>query len=89
MAERGTAAVFGGLAKAFAKERALKMPSEMPSQDRADQSHSTDSHERTVLKADQARQGVTGHNVRYVLGFGLVGAILVVFLAGFLVKWFG
>ncbi|HLH96021.1 MAG TPA: hypothetical protein VKW08_12985 [Xanthobacteraceae bacterium] len=42
-----------------------------------------------MLKADQARQGVTGHNVRYVLGFGLVGAILVVFLAGFLVKWFG
>jgi hypothetical protein len=29
----------------------------------------------TVLRTDQARQGVTGHNVRYVLGFGLAGAV--------------
>src|SRR5215471_16069252 len=27
-----------------------------------------------VLYGDDARQGVTGHNVRYVLGFGLFGA---------------
>lgn len=26
------------------------------------------------LCADDVRQGVTGHNVRYVLGFGLLGA---------------
>ena len=26
----------------------------------------------SVLPARRARQGVTGHNVRYVLGFGLV-----------------
>ena len=31
---------------------------------------------RTELSADQARQGVTGHGVRYVLIFGLLGAIL-------------
>jgi hypothetical protein len=30
----------------------------------------------TVLPTDQARQGVTGHNVRYVLGFGLAGAVI-------------
>jgi hypothetical protein len=30
-----------------------------------------------VVSAQQARQGVTGHNVRYVLGFGLAGAIVV------------
>jgi hypothetical protein len=29
----------------------------------------------TVLPTDQARQGVTGHGVRYVLAFGLVGFI--------------
>jgi hypothetical protein len=29
-----------------------------------------------VLCGDDARQGVTGHNVRYVLGFGLLGAIV-------------
>jgi hypothetical protein len=31
---------------------------------------------RTVLPARNARQGVTGHNVRYVLGFGLAAVIV-------------
>ena len=30
---------------------------------------------RIELSADAARQGVTGHGVRYVLGFGLLLAI--------------
>ena len=38
----------------------------------------------TVLAADQARQGVTGHNVRYVLGFGIAGAVIVFIIVGFL-----
>jgi hypothetical protein len=29
-----------------------------------------------VLSRARARQGVTGHNARYVLGFGLAGAII-------------
>jgi hypothetical protein len=29
------------------------------------------------LSTDEARSGVTGNNVRYVLGFGLGGVILV------------
>ena len=29
----------------------------------------------TVVTADRARQGVTGHGVRYVLAFGLLGII--------------
>lgn len=33
-----------------------------------------------VVGTDNVRQGVTGHNVRYVLAFGLVG-IIVVFIA--------
>ena len=37
-----------------------------------------------VVQTDQARQGVTGHNVRYVLGFGLFGAIVVFALLGIL-----
>lgn len=37
-----------------------------------------------VLPADQARQGVTGHNVRYVLAFGLAGAVLGFMVIGFL-----
>ena len=35
-----------------------------------------DAKSPVVLSAVGARQGVTGHNVRYVLGFGLVGAII-------------
>ena len=34
-----------------------------------------------VETTQQARQGVTGHNVRYVLGFGLAGAIIVLAVA--------
>jgi hypothetical protein len=29
-----------------------------------------------VKSTDQARAGVTGHGVRYVLGFGLAGAVV-------------
>jgi hypothetical protein len=38
----------------------------------------------TVLPTDQARQGVTGHNVRYVLAFGLAGAVIGFMAIGFL-----
>jgi hypothetical protein len=30
-----------------------------------------------VVSAQQARQGATGHNVRYVLGFGLAAVVIV------------
>jgi hypothetical protein len=29
-----------------------------------------------VLTADEAREGVTGHGVRYVLGFSLLGVVV-------------
>jgi hypothetical protein len=29
-----------------------------------------------TVTTDRARQGVTGHNVRYVLGLGLAGVII-------------
>ncbi len=32
---------------------------------------------KTDINETEARQGVTGHNVRYVLIFGLLGAIAV------------
>jgi len=38
----------------------------------------------TVLPTDWARQGVTGHNVRYVLAFGLAGAVIALGVIGFL-----
>ena len=36
----------------------------------------SDAERPFVLSGIRARQGVTGHNVRYVLGFGLTGAII-------------
>jgi hypothetical protein len=38
----------------------------------------------STVPARRARQGVTGHNVRYVLGFGLVG-VVVAFLIVYLI----
>ena len=35
-----------------------------------------DAKQPIVISEVRARQGVTGHNVRYVLGFGLAGAII-------------
>ena len=34
-----------------------------------------DAENSTLISTSDARQGVTGHNVRYVLGFGLAGII--------------
>jgi hypothetical protein len=36
-----------------------------------------------VLNTTRARQGVTGHNVRYVLAFGIVGVVIVFALVYF------
>ena len=38
-----------------------------------------DDEPQAVLTEDEARQGETGHNVRYVLGFG-TAAIVILFL---------
>ena len=42
------------------------------------------SGQRTVVPAQQARQGVTGHNVRYVLGIG-IAAVIVAFAALYII----
>jgi len=36
-----------------------------------------------VVNTTRARQGVTGHNVRYVLAFGIIGVVIVFALAYF------
>ena len=43
--------------------------------------------QQPVVSTQQARQGVTGHNVRYVLGFG-TAAVILAFIAVYLV-YFG
>jgi len=42
---------------------------------------------QAIVPAQRARQAVTGHNVRYVLGFGIAG-IIVAFLIVYLL-YFG
>ena len=42
------------------------------------------SEHRTVIPTQKARQGVTGQNVRYVLGFGLV-AVIVAFVVIYII----
>jgi hypothetical protein len=37
-------------------------------------------------QTDQVRAGVTGHNVRYVLGISVAAAIIAVAIAGYLVS---
>ena len=40
--------------------------------------HNSDSNSaKSNLNITEARQGVTGHNVRYVLLFGILGAVIV------------
>jgi hypothetical protein len=36
-------------------------------------SEQRENEQRIVVSTQQARQGVTGHNVRYVLGIGVAG----------------
>jgi hypothetical protein len=46
--------------------------------------HRTSEGEEVEVNSVRARQGVTGHNVRFVLGFG-VAAIVVAFFIAYLV----
>jgi hypothetical protein len=41
-------------------------------------------HGHIELTADAARQGVTGHNVRYVLAWGLLGIVTAYLVVGYL-----
>ena len=57
---------------------------------REDQVSNSDAKRPIVMSGVRARQGVTGHNVRYVLGFGLAGAIIalaLLYLLYFAVEW--
>jgi hypothetical protein len=57
---------------------------------REDQVSNSDAKRPIEISGVRARQGVTGHNVRYVLGFGLAGAIIalaLLYLLYFAVEW--
>jgi hypothetical protein len=55
----------------------------MQAENMQDQSGRRDASGRPVLTTNEARQGVTGQNVRYVLIFGLI-AVVVGFALGYL-----
>jgi hypothetical protein len=57
------------------QQQNVKRMSMSSSQDRPI-SEQRQSEQRTVVPTQQARQGVTGHNVRYVLGIGIAAAIV-------------
>jgi hypothetical protein len=54
----------------------------MSSQEQTRQRHEWSEQETVhpVLPAQQARQGATGHNVRYVLGFGTAAIVIAFFI---------
>jgi len=55
-----------------------------PEYKEVDQTVDRTAAQRPTLPARRARQGVTGHNIRYVLGFGLAG-IIVAFIIVYLI----
>jgi len=40
------------------------------------QGSNEDAEQPIMMSETRARQGITGHNVRYVLAFGLAGALI-------------
>ena len=51
---------------------------------------SNETEHEVVRTTTEARQGVTGHNVRYVLGFGIAGVVIVFAIAYLAVRgYFG
>jgi hypothetical protein len=63
----------------------MTLPEDSLATERAAQSD-PENQERPVISTQRARQGVTGHNVRYVLGFGLAAIIIafaVIYIAYF------
>ncbi|HEX4554151.1 MAG TPA: hypothetical protein VH249_09215 [Xanthobacteraceae bacterium] len=55
----------------------------MQAENMQDQAGRRDASGRPVVTTKEARQGVTGHNVRYVLIFGLI-AVVVGFVLGYI-----
>ena len=51
---------------------------------------SNETEHEVVRTTTEARQGVTGHNVRYVLAFGIAGVVIVFAIAYLAVRgYFG
>jgi hypothetical protein len=53
-------------------------------------SHGSNEEREIVRNTTEARQGVTGHNVRYVLAFGIAGVVIAFAIAYLAVRgYFG
>jgi len=75
------------------RDHAVKAPEKGPETKAANENTGNNANNRAwpvaplVLCGDDARQGVTGHNVRYVLGFGLLGAVVAITAVAFIVGY--
>jgi hypothetical protein len=58
------------------RESQMSPDTRAPEYKEVDQNVDLTATQHPTLPARRARQGVTGHNVRYVLGFGLAGVIV-------------
>ena len=65
-------------------QNATRAPPAAPELGPGPESRQTRVGDETVLNTVRARQGVTGHHVRLVLGIGLV-AVVIAFVIGYLV----
>ncbi len=57
-------------------ERIAEVRMDSRSDTRAPMPEQSEQRAAPVVTADRARQATTGHNVRYVLGFGLAGIVI-------------
>lgn len=63
---------------------ATRAPAAAPELGPGPQTRHTPVGDETAVNTVRARQGVTGHHVRYVLGFGLA-AVVIAFVIAYLV----
>ena len=65
-------------------QNATRAPSVAPELGSGPETHHTRAGDETVMNTVRARGAVTGHNVRVVLGIGLV-AVVIAFIVAYLV----
>ena len=65
-------------------QNATRPPAAAPEMGSGPETRHTRAGDETVVNTTRARQGVTGHHVRLVLGVGLV-AIVIAFIVSYLV----
>ena len=66
-------------------QETTRTPGPAPEMGSGPETHRTPAGDETVVNTVRARQGVTGHHVRFVLGFGIAAVVVAFIIAGYLV----